>query len=238
MRQLVQAHAYWQLKGLAVDLVIWNEDHAGYRQQLQEQIMDLVVAAVHASLAERGGKIFVRVAEQISNEDRLLFQSVARAIITDARGPLSAQISTRKPAEAEVQRVRIRRATRRERIKENELPYRDLILFNGLGGFTRDGREYVITVAQDQMTPAPWVNVIANSEFGTVISERGSAYTWRETAHEFRRTPWQTDPVTDASGEAFFLQDEETGNFWSPTLLPARGTGPYVIPAWAWLQHI
>jgi cyclic beta-1,2-glucan synthetase len=228
VRQLVQAHAYWRLKGLAVDLVIWNEDHAGYRQQLQEQIMDSVAAAVHVSPAGRG-EIFVRVAEQMSNEDRLLFQSVARAIITDGRGPLGAQISTRRPPEAEVQRVRIRRATRRERAKENELPYRDLILFNGLGGFTRDGREYVITVAQDQMTPAPWVNVIANSEFGTVISESGSAYTWGENAHEFRLTPWQNDPVTDASGEAFFLRDEETGNFWSPTLLPARGTGPYVI---------
>ena len=33
VRQLVQAHAYWRLKGLAVDLVIWNEDHAGYRQR-------------------------------------------------------------------------------------------------------------------------------------------------------------------------------------------------------------
>ena len=229
VRQLVQAHAYWRLKGLAVDLVIWNEDHAGYRQLLQQQIMDLVAAGVHAGPTERGGEIFVRIAEQISNEDRILFQSVARAIITDTRGILSSQISPRRPAEAETQRGRIRRATRGERNRENELPYRDLILSNGLGGFTRDGREYVITVAQDQMTPAPWVNVIANAEFGTVISESGSAYTWGENAHEFRLTPWQNDPVTDASGEAFFLRDEETGNFWSPTLLPARGTGPYVI---------
>jgi cyclic beta-1,2-glucan synthetase len=229
VRQLVQAHAYWRLKGLVVDLVIWNEDHAGYRQLLQEQIMDLVAASAHTSPAERGGEIFVRVAEQISNEDRLLFQSVARAIITDARGPLNSQITPRRPVDTEAPGMRIRRSARRELIQGNELPYRDLILFNGLGGFTRDGREYVITVAPDQMTPAPWVNVIANSEFGTVISESGSAYTWGENAHEFRLTPWQNDPVTDASGEAFFLRDEETGNFWSPTLLPARGTGPYVV---------
>ena len=101
VRQLVQAHAYWRLKGLAVDLVIWNEDHAGYRQLLQDRIMDLVAAGVQASPAERGGEIFVRVAEQISNEDRILFQAVARAIVTDARGQLSAQISTRRAVEAE-----------------------------------------------------------------------------------------------------------------------------------------
>jgi len=228
VRQLVQAHAYWKLKGLAVDLVILNEDRAGYRQLLQERIMDLVAAGVHASPAERSGEIFVRVAEQISNEDRLLFQAVARAIISDVRGSLHSQISTRRAVEMEVPSVRIRRAGRGDSMRREELPPRDLIQFNGLGGFTRDGREYVITISQDQMTPAPWVNVIANPDFGTVISESGSAYTWAENAHEFRLTPWHNDPVTDAAGEAFFLRDEETGNFWSPAPLPARGTGPYI----------
>src|SRR6185437_12782928 len=226
VRQLVQAHAYWRLKGLAVDLVIWNEDHAGYRQLLQDQIMDLVAAGVQASPVERGGEIFVRVAEQISNEDRLLFQAVARAIITDTRGSLSSQIGTRRAVEAEV--PQIRRASRGARTQQDELPPRDLAYFNGLGGFTHDGREYVITMAQNQTTPAPWVNVIANSEFGTVISESGSAYTWGENAHEFRLTPWHNDSVTDASGEAFFLRDEENGTFWSPSPLSTRGNGPYV----------
>ncbi|MCU0581995.1 MAG: hypothetical protein MUF26_06040, partial [Syntrophales bacterium] len=44
VRQLIQAHAYWRLKGLAVDLVIFNEDHAGYRQVLHDQIMGLIAA--------------------------------------------------------------------------------------------------------------------------------------------------------------------------------------------------
>ena len=78
------------------------------------------------------------------------------------------------------------------------------------------------------MTPAPWVNVLANPHFGTVISENGMAYTWSENAHEFRLTPWGNDPVSDASGEAFYLRDEESGHFWSPTPLPSRGATPYV----------
>ena len=78
------------------------------------------------------------------------------------------------------------------------------------------------------MTPAPWVNVLANPHFGTVISENGQAYTWSENAHEFRLTPWSNDPVSDASGEAFYLRDEESGYFWSPTPLPSRGAMPYV----------
>jgi cyclic beta-1,2-glucan glucanotransferase len=227
VRQLVQAHSYWRLRGLSVDLVIWNEDHAGYRQMLQDRIMDLVSAGVQSSPTGRG-EIFVRVAEQMSNEDRLLFQAVARVIIMDSRGSLSAQMATRRAADPEVPPPRIRRANRDSRTRNSDLPGRDLILCNGLGGFTRDGREYVITLAQDQLPPAPWSNVIANAEFGTVISESGSGYTWGENAHEFRLTPWHNDPVSDAGGEAFYLRDEETGSFWSPTPLPARGTGPYV----------
>jgi cellobiose phosphorylase len=90
------------------------------------------------------------------------------------------------------------------------------VLENGIGGFTPDGREYVITTSA-QRTPAPWSNVLANPQFGTVISESGQAYTWHENAHEFRITPWHNDPVSDSSGEAFYLRDEQSGQFWSPT---------------------
>jgi cellobiose phosphorylase len=228
VRQLVQAHAYWRLKGLAVDLVIWNEDRTGYRQLLQDQIMGLIAAGVEAQVINRQGGIFVRPAEQISGEDRILLQSVARAIITDSRGTLAEQINRRGPLAVRVPRLKPTRSHRAELPAATELPRRDLILFNGLGGFTRDGREYVIMTVPGQVTPAPWVNVLANPHFGTVISENGLAYTWSENAHEFRLTPWHNDPVSNASGEAFYLRDEDSGHYWSPTPLPSRGVGYYV----------
>jgi len=244
VRQLVQAHAYWRLKGLTVDLVIWNEDHAGYRQLLQDQIMGLIAVGLEAHVIDRPGGIFVRRAEQISDEDRILLQSVARAIITDSRGALAEQINRRGFIERRVSRAeqtdrrgfiekRVSRLVptrtyRPELPAAAELPRRDLMFFNGLGGFTPDGHEYVITTTHGQVTPAPWVNVLANPHFGSVISENGMAYTWSENAHEFRLTPWHNDPVSDASGEAFYLRDEESGHFWSPTPLPSRGATPYV----------
>jgi len=228
VRQLVQAHAYWRSKGLAVDLMIWNEDHAGYRQLLHEQIMGLIAAGVEAQVMDRPGGIFVRPAEQISKEDRILLQSVARAIITDRRGSLADQITRRSHVEVTVPRLTPTRARRAEPSPSAALPRHDLTFFNGLGGFTSDGREYVITTAHGHVTPAPWVNVLANPHFGTVISENGQAYTWSENAHEFRLTPWHNDPVSDASGEACYIRDEERGHFWSPTPLPSRGAMPYV----------
>jgi cellobiose phosphorylase len=228
VRQLVQAHAYWRLKGLAVDLVIWNEDHGGYRQLLHEQIMGLIAAGTEANLTDRPGGIFVRLGEQISNEDRVLLQAVARAILTDSRGTLWDQIHRRRLAEVAVPPFTPARTHRAEPPAAAESPRRNLIFFNGLGGFTPDGREYVITTSHGQETPAPWVNVLANPNFGTVISESGHACTWSENAHEFRLTPWCNDPVSDSSGEAFYIRDEESGRFWSPTPLPSRGSMPYV----------
>ncbi len=228
VRQLVQAHAYWRLKGLAVDLVIWNEDRAGYRQLLQEQIMGLIAVGLEAHVMDRPGGIFVRRAEQISDEDRILLQSVARAIVTDSRGALAEQVNRHGFVEQRVSRLVPTRIYRPELPAAPERPRRNLILDNGLGGFAPNGREYVITTAHGQVTPAPWVNVLANPYFGTVISENGAAYTWSENAHEFRLTPWHNDPVSDASGEACYIRDEESGHFWSPTPLPSRGITPYV----------
>ena len=228
VRQLVQAHAYWRLKGLTVDLVIWNEDHAGYRQLLHDQIMGLIAAGIEVNVTDRPGGIFVRLAEQISSEDRILFQTVARAIITDSRGTLAEQLSRRGALETALPQLDPTRTHRPKPEAVGASPRHDLNFFNGIGGFTPDGKEYVITTAQNQMTPAPWVNVLANPHFGTIISESGQAYTWGENAHEFRLTPWNNDPVGDSSGEAFYLRDEERGHFWSPMPLPSRGATPYV----------
>jgi cellobiose phosphorylase len=210
-----------------VDLMIWNEDHAGYRQLLHDQIMGLIAARGEASEIDRPGGIFVRPADQISEEDRILFQTVARAVITDSRGALEDQLNRRGQLEVTVPPLAPTRTHRGETPGTAELSRADLRFFNGLGGFTPDGREYVITTTDRQVTPAPWVNVLANPYFGTVISESGLAYTWSENAHEFRLTPWGNDPVSDASGEAFYLRDEETGHFWSPMPLPSRGALPY-----------
>ncbi len=226
-KQLIQAQAYWQLKGLATDLVIINEDHSGYRQVLQEQIQSLVAAHIGNNVVERKGGIYIRPADQVSNEDRVLLQTVARIIISDARGTLVDQINKRvlaKPGMSYLTPSHTHAV-----ITEQPSPVSDLIFDNGAGGFSQDGKEYIIRTNSKSTTPLPWSNVIANKNFGTIVSESGSSYTWFENAHEYRLTPWNNDPVSDSSGEAFYLRDEKSGQYWSPVPWPKRGRNPYTV---------
>jgi cellobiose phosphorylase len=265
VRQMVQAHAYWRLKGLTVDLVIWNEDQAGYRQQLHDQIMGLVAAGVEAHAIDRPGGIFVRPGQQMSHDDRVLLQSVARVIVSDSNGSLAEQVSRRGAPSAPIPAFVAESGT----VEGDFLPAENAgtangaiasavtsrspdnlpipvspnpgapavsitapdgpLFNNGRGGFSANGREYIVTLDKGDVTPAPWSNVLANSGFGCVVTDSTVGYTWSENAHEFRLTPWYDDPVTDESGEAFYLRDEASGHVWSPTPFPVRASGRYRV---------
>ncbi|WP_273209163.1 GH36-type glycosyl hydrolase domain-containing protein [Marinobacter subterrani] len=226
VKQVVQAHAYWRMKGLAVDLVIVNEGFSGYRAELQDQIMGLINAGPEAQVVDKPGGVFVRRAEELSEDERVLLQTVARIVFSDNAETLIEQVDRRVSPERTSDLLEP--SQQAETAPVYPLAPRERIFSNGLGGFTPDGHEYIITLEPGQATPAPWANVIASPHIGTVVSESGSAYTWVGNAHEFRLSPWHNDPLSDTSGEALYLRDEETGAFWSPTPLPACGRSGYV----------
>jgi cyclic beta-1,2-glucan synthetase len=222
-KQMIQAHSYLRMKGLAFDLVIWNDNHGSYRQNMHEQILGLITTED----SQGNGTVFVKSADQFSIEDRILFESVARVIIHDENGTLTDQLNKHIVEPVLPASFKPKGSAPFYNQRTLSLPA-NLLFNNGFGGFTPDGKEYKIISSNDNPTPAPWVNVLANPDFGSVISETGSAYTWAVNAHEYRLTPWGNDPVSDGGGEAFYLRDQESGNFWSPSLFPARGTTPYI----------
>ncbi len=223
VKQLLQAHTYWRMNGLLVDLVIINEDFSGYRAELQDSIIGLINAGPEAQTIDKPGGVFIRRVEELSEEARVLFQTVARIVFTDSAESLMEQVERRVATDRVKERPSdsLEPLLQVEKYAANNLPERQLIFENGLGGFTTDGHEYVITLKSGQVTPAPWVNVIASPHIGTVVSEAGGAYTWVENAHEFRLSTWHNDPLSDPSAEAHYIRDDETGAFWSPTPLPA-----------------
>ena len=105
----------------------------------------------------------------------------------------------------------------------------NLKFFNGIGGFTNDGNEYVICLKAGENTPAPWVNVIANNKFGFICTESGGGYTWHQNSSQNKLTNWANDPVLDTPSEIIYLHDTNSNDIWSCTPSPVRENTPYVI---------
>ena len=230
IRQLLRAYEYWRLKRLSVDLVILNEKPPSYEQELQGVLDELVRARRQRMALDPGdihGDIFLLRGDLLSAQERTLLQTAARAVLLSRHGSLAEQLLRSQRAEAAAPPVS--RPRRPGNVADVPLNVPELERFNGLGGFADGGREYVIMLGEGLRTPAPWVNVIANSSFGFLVSESGSGYTWSLNSHENQLTPWSNDPVTDPPGEALYIRDEETGDVWSPTPLPIRDeSSPYV----------
>ena len=230
-RQMLRAHEYWRLKGLSADLVILNAQGSSYAQGLQEFLEGMVRASLPAAQSKADGdrgSVYVLREDLLPREDLVLLRSAARVLILAGRGTLSEQV-------IRLQSSRPRPMPRQFRSQLKGIapvppPAPDVEFFNGLGGFTSDGREYVTLLGEGQSTPAPWINVVANPEFGFQASESGSGYTWSVNSRENKLTPWSNDPVSDTPGEAFYVRDMESGLIWGPTCLPIREHArPYVI---------
>ncbi|MBN1641383.1 MAG: cellobiose phosphorylase [Anaerolineae bacterium] len=226
----VQAHAYWRDRQIMVDLVLLNERETGYEQALQGSLHRLIARlAADARLNQRGG-IFVLRADHIPEQDRVLLLTAARAVLDGASGSLADQLVSLRETPVWLPDF-VPLLLDAKEIAPTPLLERptDLRFDNGYGGFTPDGREYVIDLPPGKWTPAPWANVVANPDFGFLVSESGLGCTWAGNSGENRLTPWRNDPVGDRPAEALYLRDEETGQVWTPTPLPVRVQSPYLV---------
>ncbi len=214
--ELLRAHEYWRLKRLTVDLVILNEDSGGYAQGRQDQLLSLVRSSRAGALLNQRGGVFILRGDLVPEADRVLLETVACALLATRRGDLAQHLRRREADVGQAPAEPLRSS-----LPDAPLPPVELIAPSPYGGFTPDGREYVIDLAPDRPTPAPWTNVVANADFGFIVTESGGGYTWAANSRENRLTPWSNDPVRDPVGEAIYLRDETSGAFWSPTPRPA-----------------
>ena len=225
--ELIRAHAYWGRCGLVADLVLLHD--ADPADELHDQLEELVRLGPTSEMADKPGGVFLRGAAEMPAADIMLLEAAARAMLRGDDGLLAEQLERvptlgTLPADLRVTAVTTT-ATPSESIPAGE----GLLFANGLGGFTPDGREYVLTLRGRERPPAPWSNVLANPGFGSLITEAGAGYTWAGNAQMNRLTPWSNDPVADPPGEALYLRDEETGEFWSPTPGPCGGEATTVV---------
>jgi cyclic beta-1,2-glucan synthetase len=235
-RQVLQAQEYWRLKGLRADVVILNEEPISYLDEVQTQVNALVDTGPWASWKHQPGGVFLVRGDHIGDTGRLVLLAAAQAVLSDDRGDLGAQLNRPHPARSLGPAVWSpkRHAQPRAAASVHDespvlIPPRRLV--NGIGGFSEDGREYLIALDGSRQTPLPWVNIISNPHFGTVITASGSAHTWSVNSRENRLTPFFIDPVTDPSGETIFLRDDQSGQSWSitPGPMPFESEAGHVL---------
>ena len=228
LHEVLQAYTYWRRRGLLIDVVIVNRLESGYDQGLQGRIFRALNRTGNQDRVNKRGGVFVLHEDQMNEAEKVLLQTAARVVLDGEAGSLEQQLARLDHSPVRLPRfVPIEEPSARA-ITVVDRPT-DLLYDNGFGGFTPDGREYVMYLAQGQWTPAPWVNVIASPRFGCVVSETGLGYSWAGNSGENRLTPWRNDAVSDPPSEAVYLRDEDTGEIWSPTPLPARAEEPYLI---------
>jgi len=229
LEDVLRAHMYWRRRDLMIDLVIVNRRETSYEQDYQAKIYRALKRSNSDGWLDKRGGIFLLREDQLSDAQRTLLQTAARVVLDGAEGPLAKQLEKldRLPVRLPLF-VPVLSASGTDPVSQLERPA-DLLFDNGLGGFSPDGREYVIYLEPGHWTPAPWVNVITNPEFGFLVSEAGLGCTWAVNSGGNRLTPWRNDAVSDLPSEAIYLRDEDTGEIWSPTPQPAREDTPYLI---------
>ncbi|MEO8482672.1 MAG: glucoamylase family protein [Acidobacteriota bacterium] len=225
VRQVLLAQEYWRVQGLRADVVILNEHQADYLDEVQMLLVGLLREGRWAGWKDKAGGVFLVRAEGMGQADRDLFGAVARVVLLGELGLLDPQMDRPSPWLYEEHVVSRPPAFPRPEQCLSLAVVPPLVLENGTGGFTPDGREYVVVLDGSRETPLPWSNVIANPDFGTMVTSSGAAFSWAGNSRENRLTPFANDPISDPTGETIFLRDNDSGAVWSATPGPTPRDG-------------
>ncbi|MDB5739700.1 MAG: phosphorylase, partial [Alphaproteobacteria bacterium] len=175
------------------------------------------------------GRVFLLRADLLGQEGREALRAAARIDLSARRGSLAEQLSKLSDPEADapVPRKSAKPAAGGDTPAPFDIP--PMQFYNGIGGFSPDGHEYIVLLNGGQRTPAPWTNVIANKDFGFQVSAEGSGFCWALNSQQNQINAWSNDPVSNEPSEVIYLKDLDSGEVFCPTAAPINdAAGNYV----------
>ena len=224
VRELLLAHTYWRMRGFQADLIVLNQEGPSYDHPLHHQLQRQIDAHTGNVRDNQRGGVYLCDWHAMPEAHVDLLLAASRVVLSGSRGSLQQQLAIASKVPEQPEFVRTGNSAEEPSVP---LPFLELPYFNGLGGFSKDGREYAVYLAPGGKTPAPWANVMANANFGTLVTESGLGFTWRGNSQTNRLTPWHNDPVTDPQSEVIYLRDDESGACWTPTPHTIRENDAY-----------
>ena len=235
IRQILKAYEFFRTKNIKIELVIIDEENYSYENYIRDEIEGAILNNHLAYMKNIYGGIFVLSKSEMDEQDVNLIKFVSTLVINSHLGNLENIIKDME--EDFLENYKTIEDSKQSNFKYDE-ENNDLDLVNNLkdskyyneyGAFTEDGKEYVMRINRDNRLPATWSNVIANSKFGTVVTESGGGYTWYKNCRLNRITSWHNSSSTNIPSEIIYLKDEENGRTWTPTAMPMPDNKNYNI---------
>ena len=232
VEDLLKAYEYFSVKNIKIDLIILNEEENVYEKYVKEEVEKQIQNRQLMHKLNKTGGIFVFNTQDI--EDIELFLWRANLIIDAKEGKLEGILHYLEEDYKESIRIMGQQEVKTQNIENkvklsSNFEKEKLKYYNEYGGFTEDGREYKICVNRENRLPTVWSHVLANENFGTVITENMGGFTWSENSRLNRMSTWQNNSVLDIPSEIIYLKDNDLGKTWSLGLNPMPDENDYVI---------
>ena len=235
INEILKAYEFLRIKNIKTEIVILDEEKHSYENYVREEIENSILNSQMSYLKNTKGGIFSLNKGEISKEDIELLNFVSSIIIDSSKGGLENSLKeieetylekykqigneedTRYFSEEEIDDINI---------LENK---GNLKYYNEYGGFSEDGKEYLIKVDKENRLPTVWAHIMANKKFGTIVTENMGGYSWFKNSRLNRITSWNNKPGLDIPSEIIYLKDEDNKKAWSLGLNPMPDNKNYNI---------
>jgi len=216
VEEVISAFEYYKAKNIFLDLVILNDESNVYERFIKENINEVISNKQIEYLKNVNSGVFVLNKNEILKEDLDTIEFMARFVINADVGGIQAHI---KNIEEKIKSTNIIKVEKEkvENLEEEIMPLnkQELLYDNEFGGFSLDGKEYLIFKNKENKLPAVWCNILANNFFGTLITDNLGGYTWYKNSRLNRLTAWNNNSTLDLPSEIIYLKDKESKKAWT-----------------------
>ena len=235
IKEVLKAYDFFRTKNIQTELVIIDEEKHSYENYVREEIEGSIFSSHLAYLKNARGGIFSLSKGEVDNKDIELLEFISSIIIDSSKGGLENSIKELEEEYLEKYKQISEEENIPTLIEEinddiNILENKEILkYYNEYGGFSEDGKEYLIKVDKQNRLPTVWSHIMANEKFGTIVTENMGGYSWYKNSRLNRVSSWENNPSYDIPSEVIYLKDEENKKAWSLGLNPMPDDRNYNI---------